>query len=344
MFYFSFTRLLLLLGLCATSSSHEQQASSATQLLAKKQFFRIDAQGKSQRRSAEISEVRSFMREDRKAARVQELSQVDATKSVEASSGYSNQLHAEPVNFVINCPGDVNRLARFRKHMEKAGLTFEVFPCVKLTHETLNVAIREGYFGPLASRGDLRETGVLGVALAHMKLLHLIISRNIPAANIFEDDEVVFNNYKTDRRQVLASLPGDAEFVNLNPLRPRGDPVPGADPRLLKMNPGIPRWSSVWLSNYFVSLEGAQKLLGLMKRYDLGPSGDEQIDWHVVGSISSGCSVCRVNAYTFATNTLSMHCENASEKEKLDRKMMSLISRDPIDPICWEGGPEGLVR
>merc|ERR1719424_1517516 len=86
----------------------------------------------------------------------------------------------EPKNFVINCPGDVNRLARFRKHMDKAGLTFEVFPCVQLTRESLKQAILDGFLGRQAERGDLREAGVLSIAMSHIKLLDLIRERNIP--------------------------------------------------------------------------------------------------------------------------------------------------------------------
>lgn len=215
-------------------------------------------------------------------------------------------------------------------------------------------AISEGFFGPLASQGDLRQSGSLGLALAHMKLLQLIVSRNIPAANIFEDDEIVYSTYKNDRRKVLNLLPDNAEFVNLNPHDPRGEPVEGSDGKLFRMTPGIPRWSNIWLSNYYVSREGSKKLLGMMRHYDLGPSGDEQIDWHVVAVISSGCSVCHINGYAYTTNALSMHCENYSIKEefnkdgmpkgKPDKSGASLAARDPIDPMCMQDAIEGKWR
>merc|ERR1719487_402609 len=243
MFYTPFITLALLVP-CAFARSHE---------------FDISAHG---------DHAQAGQRETKKVRLVRKDAAFDQgrwpwTAATESSS--TAQPLPEPVNFVINCPEDVNRLARFRKHMDAAGLTFEVFPCIKMSHKILNEAIRDGFLGYLAQRGDIRYSGLLGVALAHMKLLHLIISRNIPAANIFEDDEVVYSTYHKDRQQVLASLPSGAEFVNLNPRDPRGDPVEGTGGKLLRMSPGIPLWSNIWLSNYFVSLDGAKTLLGIMK-------------------------------------------------------------------------------
>jgi hypothetical protein len=249
------------------------------------------------------------------------------------------------VNFVINCPEDTNRLARFRKHMDKAGLTFQIFPCVKMTYALLGEAIREGWFGPLARRGDLKFTGALGLALAHMKLWQHIVRRNLTAANIFEDDEVVYDAYASERARVLADLPSDTQFVNLNPSDPRGDPVPGADPLLHKMVKGIPMWSNIWLSNYYVSRSGAEKLLKMNRRFDLGSYGNEQLDWHVVQLISRGCSICKLNAYSYSTNVLSAHCHTTSVKEIYDRTKMpaSLLDAEPFESVCLEGNPEGVT-
>jgi GR25 family glycosyltransferase involved in LPS biosynthesis len=226
--------------------------------------------------------------------------------------------------------------------MTKAGLKFEIFPCVKMTHVVLEKAIHEGWLGQSAEQGDLKSTGVLGVALAHKKLWHHIAMRNLSAANIFEDDEVVYDTYAIDRARVLSDLPSDAEFVNLNPSDPRGDPIPGADPLLHKMGKGIPMWSNIWLSNYYVSRDGAKKLLAMTRDY--APSlTNEQIDWHIVRMISAGCFSCRIKAYSYGTNALSAHCHTTSVKETYDRQKMaaSILQREPVEPVCLEGSPEG---
>jgi len=327
MVYLSFAIVLLLVQQSSAVDSYQHGATFSME---------IDAEG------AEASDIFATP----KAVLMRKAP--GASKVVEGP--LASQSIPEPKNFVINCPGDTKRLARFRKHMDRAGLTFEVFPCVQLTRASLKQAILDGFLGRQAERGDLREAGVLSIAMSHIKLLDLIRQRNIPAANIFEDDEIVYDSYLKDRRMVLDHLPHGAEFVNLNPRQPEGEVVEGAGGKLLRMTVGISKWSSGWTSNYFVSAAGSHQLFRMMTCFDLGPSGDLQIDAHIVEMISSGCAVCHLNAYTYATNVLSMHCENYSEKETKNKQGLgaSLVEHhDPnknVDPRCIADPVEGKWR
>lgn len=247
----------------------------------------------------------------------------DAEGHVKQADGTSHPIN--PINFVIHCPQDHERLDRFKRHMQQANVDFEIFPCIQPTLKQIHEAVQEGLLSSKAENDAVYHEGTLGVGLAHMRLLQEIVNRSIPAANIFEDDEVVPNNYYSQRGKILASLPPAAEFVNFNALRAEGDTVDGADTRVLKMKPGPTRHPmyNVWLSNYYVTAAGARKVLKLMSGFELGSEGQDEIDWRLAEAVARGEPL---EGYVLKTNSLSQHCELASTKRKNDEREPSLAS------------------
>jgi len=250
----------------------------------------------------------------------------------------------EPVNIVIHCQEDLWRLQRFQKHMDAEGLKFEVFPCIHLNKTQFEEAVESLYFGPGAFFASGHRSGALAVALAHMKLLQSIVDRGLPAANIFEDDEVPLPGYKIERAKILGSLPSDAEFVQLNALRPWGKYVAGTDERVRKTGKSANFTVNVWLSNYYVSAAGAKKILPLMRHFDMGPNTALEIDWWLANAISSGCSLCKMSSWVVnASNKISAHCQNLSTKEPANKrglKFLTVTDEPPTPEVCYEMIPD----
>lgn len=275
--------------------------------------------------------------------------QIDAQGNLPRNRGLASALenHAtgrlrvasEPVNFVIHCKQDVMRMDRFHSHMEKAGLSYEIFPCVLINSSVIDEAVHDGYFlGAYGTYHSEHANGFMGVALAHMKLLQHIVDRNIQAANIFEDDEVVTNSYRTDRQKLLQSLPTDAEFVNLDSNMAEGAHVPGVDSRLLRMGPHMApcEHCNYWMSNYIVRGNGAKTLLTHMRPY----SPQRQIDAVLLDAIKAGADI---NAYVYAHDYLSIQCADTSTKE--DRNKLKVLLQTSSIPYnqdlaarCCHGG------
>lgn len=268
------------------------------------------------------------------------LARVSALQKVEVSAQGQTRLKQEdervsPRNFVISCREDDKRLKRFRRHMETAGLDFEVFPCVEPSLEYIRVAVEEGLLGPLALQHYSHHSGFLGVALAHMKLLQNLSASGVAAANIFEDDEVVHDDYKEKRSQVLATLPADAEFVNMNPLRPAGEMILSKEWQIHHLHPGLPANSNVWLSNYYVSSAGARRLLNLLRGFDAGASGPREVDWKLAAAFGHGSPELPGGGFfSLTTDVLSKHCQVYSTKDKLNNEKTMLPSH--TDPVCLE--------
>lgn len=240
-----------------------------------------------------------------------------------------------PANFVINCQEDDKRLQRFKSHMEKAGMEFEVFSCLEPSLEDVQKAVHEGYLSSQAEKRYDHHAGFLGVGLSHMKLLQTIIDRGLPSANIFEDDEVVPKNYKEERNRVLTSLPPEAEFINLNPLRPNGDPVKDADPRVHRLHSGLPGNANVWFSNYYVTAAGAKRLLEVLKGFDAGASSALEIDWQLADAFTGYHGQAPSNGFfSLTTNALSTHCETQSTKAR--RNQDSSMRDFAAPPVCFE--------
>ena len=76
--------------------------------------------------------------------------------------------------------------------------------------------------------------GYVGVALAHLTLWEKIskIERDI-FVNIFEDDEVIKENYEENIMKELSKINGPFDFFNLSVIRPMGFE---AHPGILKIN------------------------------------------------------------------------------------------------------------
>merc|ERR1712004_206739 len=97
-------------------------------------------------------------------------------------------------------------MKRFEKYMKKAGLTYDTIPCVTGTSKNVNAAVREGLLPPTAkeaTRGKttlgLERARLIGMAIAHLRILKTISEGNVEIVNVFEDDEVVYKSYRSQR-------------------------------------------------------------------------------------------------------------------------------------------------
>lgn len=219
----------------------------------------------------------------------------------------------EPVTFVITCGMAQNQtrfIDRVRARKATEGVNFELFPCVQPTRDLVKTAIDERLLGFRAEQGLLTASEKLGIALTHLRLWEQVAHRGI-SANILEEGEIVRKGYLSSRTAVLAELPADTEFVNFNPMWPDGDAFQQGTitkDRLVKA--GLPKFQ--WLSNYYITTDGARRLLRIMRGFDLGPR--RNLDFHVrlgMSLTSTGCKdFCHVNGVLLTTNSMSVHCSD----------------------------------
>ncbi len=158
--------------------------------------------------------------------------------------------------YVINMDRDKERLETFTTQMSQQNLTFErhIGPVIDET---------EVSFGGNSYRVSAK--GYVGVALAHLRLWEKIaqLEDDTLLCNVFEDDEVLKDNYLQNVTNEILKIDEGIDFFNLNVIRPLGKEVA---PDILKIvhktfgkkNPNI------WLSNYIITPLGARKIIKLV--------------------------------------------------------------------------------
>ena len=158
---------------------------------------------------------------------------------------------------VINMDKDKARLEEFTKMMDAQGLPFErhVGPLI----ESKNVSILDATFNVYAR-------GYVGVAMAHLTLWENIAHRNDEYYYIvFEDDEIIRENYKDNILSELKKVKEEFDFFNLNVMRPLGTEIYSGILKVTHKKYGK-KTPNIWLSNYIITSRGARKILSYLKK------------------------------------------------------------------------------
>lgn len=160
--------------------------------------------------------------------------------------------------FVINMDKDKDRLLAFKEQMDKQNLSFERHPGQLIDSKI--VTFNGKVYNVVAK-------GYVGVAMAHLSLWEKIslLKDDYCICNVFEDDELLKENYFSNIKEELQSLNEPIDFFNLNVIRPMGKEIaPGilkvADKEFGKKVPNI------WLSNYIITPVGARKIIKLITK------------------------------------------------------------------------------
>lgn len=119
------------------------------------------------------------------------------------------------------------------------------------------------------------KRGNAGLSIGHLRALEIASELDTPS-NIFEDDEILYNNYIDKRNKLLSGLE-NWDYVNLNTHRPFGYNYnkffKKMNKELLRYEP-IRGWvNNIWLSNYCITPTFAKICLDMMVK------NREQILW-----------------------------------------------------------------
>lgn len=228
-----------------------------------------------------------------------------------------------PVNFVIHCPKDAQRLLRFTAHMRIAGIAFKPVPCYSGTLHNVNSAIHEGLIpqsAKKATRGKTRQgldrAMLIGIAIAHLRLMKFVAQGGTVVANVFEDDEVVRSDFRTRRDQLLGQLPSGLDLVKLNAMRPAGIKLKFNGTNRFKgevfqMKKRLSPLMNVWTGNYVITSWGAQKILNVGRHYNTFGRW-ESFDMFVLDALFGIRRMSHTDGFlgfSVQSNLLSIHCD-----------------------------------
>ncbi len=158
--------------------------------------------------------------------------------------------------YVINMDKDKDRLESFSKQMENHGLEFERHVGPLLTENCVSF---------LDKTYKVHAKGYAGVAMAHLTLWEKVskLEDDTLLCNVFEDDELLKENYLQNLNAELEKIDEDIDFFNLNVIRPLGKEIA---PDVLKISDKKfgKKFPNIWLSNYIITPKGARKILSLL--------------------------------------------------------------------------------
>ena len=158
---------------------------------------------------------------------------------------------------VINMDRDKARLDKFTKMMAAQDLSFKRHVGPLIESDTASV---------LDTTFNVYARGYVGVAMAHLTLWEDIAHRNDEYYYIiFEDDEIIRENYKNNILHELKKTKERFDFFNLNAMRPLGTEI---YPGILKVTHKKygKKTPNIWLSNYIITSKGAHKILSYLKK------------------------------------------------------------------------------
>jgi len=265
----------------------------------------------------------------------------------------------EPRSFVIHCEKETSRMARFRKHMAKAQVDFSVVLCSTGSQKSVSAAVREGLLprsAQKATRGKTRQglerANLIAVAISHLKVLKMVAesdSKEHMLANIFEDTEVVSENFRKRRNQLLGRLPHYLELVKLNVLRPAGVRLSLGNAsewmygKVFRLRGRTSPLMNLWLSNYVVTRRGAQRILEIGRTFDTFGSW-EMFDVYVLAHLYGASGRKGLHAFSVQTGVMSTHCDSSRLCYRVTDKNAvhpATISRckgtEQVHPLCKMG-------
>lgn len=213
------------------------------------------------------------------------------------------------VFFVINMDKDTDRLLFFKEQMDKQGLSFDRHKGPLIDSKVITFA---------GNNYSVHAKGYVGVALAHLtawKRVAQMDDDNL-LCNIFEDDEVLRDNYKENVMAEVNKIKGPIDFFNLNVIRPQGSEVV---PGILKIDGDISgkKIPNIWLSNYIITPIGARKILALISKEVTNLNIN--FDRTFVKLIHKHCKT--INSYILKEQDKhSIHDEDESSKKEMNNK------------------------
>jgi len=231
----------------------------------------------------------------------------------------------EPVTYVIKCfnkRGERKKLARFHKYAVQANISAEEVSCQEGTKENVEAAIKEGVvpdtaidaIGQLDRQGHKRSHR-LGSALTHLRLMQKVIQSN-RSANVVSVSEILYQDYRFARNELLCQLQRRADFVKLNIESGESGDLEelssGACRMVHKLSPGLSPMTNVGLSNYFVTTEGAEQVLEAGRTFDTFGKW-EKFGQHLLATfLETEASDSDFAGYAVSPNCLSLYCPNGS--------------------------------
>ena len=224
---------------------------------------------------------------------------------------------------MISLPENHEQLARFSDRMSSQEINFKVWSGVRLqsfehaqTDKRVKRYIQQGI---MKTPTEVRKVGNVGLALAHLSLWEHL-QKEMPDAGIalvFEDDEIIGDDFLPELERVLDAIPRPFDFLNINALRAKGNPVsqyPGLYQMdllecMVKHQPCRDKnLDNVWLSAYILTKEGVGNLLEQMKQ--MQPDMSKIVFDHAVSFAAQSSS--HIKAFAMEQNTISQHKETDS--------------------------------
>lgn len=204
---------------------------------------------------------------------------------------------------------DTDRLKSFKAQMDRQKLSFErhVGPLI----ESKNIDFAGKTFPVMAK-------GYVGVAMAHLTAWEKVAAfedDNL-LCNIFEDDEILKEDYYQNIISEIEKIDEPIDFFNLNVIRPQGSEIA---PGILKITGEIvgKKVPNIWLSNYIITPAGARKILNFIASEVTNLNIN--FDRTFVKLIHKHCNT--INSYILKEqDKYSIHDEDESSKKEMNNK------------------------
>jgi len=215
--------------------------------------------------------------------------------------------------YVINMDEDKEKLFEFSKKLNDQNIKFERFPGVKITEENKQFYIDQKLLNP---NYPLKNRGWVGLAMAHSSLWKHIYNLNCNEKYflIFEDDEVIHDNYVDKLNGILNEIEYDFDFLNLNTLRTDGELIGEYVYKIQKKTLTGGKLPNVWTSSYIINKKFTNTLINIINP-EFADFDFAQFDVALVKKLYSVAD--KYNLYVCPTNIISTHVEDRSKSAKI---------------------------
>jgi len=215
--------------------------------------------------------------------------------------------------FVINVDEDKEKLYEFSKKLNDQNISFERFPGVRLLEENKQFYIDQKLLNP---KCRLLKKGWVGLTMAHLSLWKHIHSLNCTEKYflIFEDDEVIHDNYINKLNKILNEIEDDLDFLNLNTLRTDGELINEYVYKIQKKTLTGGKLPNIWMSSYIINKKFTNTLINIINP-EFADFDFVQFDVYLVRKLYSIAD--KYNLYVCPTDIISNHVEDRSKSAKV---------------------------